>query len=190
MRDVQLSKLSHAKNDLEHYIKSLEKKYPIYYQYKYSDEIPSLNALQSQLALSKQSFVHYFMNDTVAYMLGITPAATTLVKLGKDKFDTSQLIRFLKLCSDETALNNTFTTFALLSNSIYKLLYQPLNLPKGRVVICADNFLIPFDALCTDAAGNHFLLNDYTFSYVYSAQSLLKRFNMYEARETLLASPP
>jgi CHAT domain-containing protein/tetratricopeptide (TPR) repeat protein len=188
--DEQLSKLSNAKNDLEHYIKSLEARYPTYYQYKYADEVPSLSTLQNQLAKNKQSFVHYFMNDTVAYVLGITPVGTKLIKLSKDKFNAGQLTRFLNLCSDEIASNTQYSTFTLLSDSIYKLLYQPLNIPKGRVVICPDNFLIPFDALSTDTTGNHLLLNDYVFSYVYSARSLLKQFNTYEAEGNFIGFAP
>ncbi|HEY6977466.1 MAG TPA: tetratricopeptide repeat protein, partial [Chitinophagaceae bacterium] len=86
--DMQQSKLLEAKTNLERYIKSLEKKYPAYYQYKYADEVPSLNALQKQLEENKQSFVHYFMNDTVAYILGITPSHTKLLKLNKNNFNT------------------------------------------------------------------------------------------------------
>ena len=37
--------------------------------------------------------------------------------------------------------------------------------------------MIPFDALCKDENGKIFLLNDYSFSYVYSARYLIKRFN-------------
>jgi CHAT domain-containing protein/tetratricopeptide (TPR) repeat protein len=188
--EAQQAKLLQAKTNLEHYIQSLEARYPIYYQYKYADKVPSLSALQNQLTQNKQSFVHYFVNDTVAYVLGITPTNTKLIKLSKDKFNSSQLIRFLKLCSDEVALNNQYSNFTLLSDSIYQLLYHPLNIPKGRVVICPDNYLIPFDALSTDTTGNHLLLNDYIFSYVYSARSLLKRFNTYKAEGNFIGFAP
>ncbi len=40
-----------------------------------------------------------------------------------------------------------------------------------------DNIVIPFEALCTDTKGKNFLLNDYSFDYVYSARFLMKRFN-------------
>ena len=92
--EVQQAKLLQAKTNLEHYIKSLEVSYPSYYQYKYADDVPSLSALQTRLIKNQQSFVHYFMNDTVAYVLGITPAATKMIKLSKDKFNTTLLVRF------------------------------------------------------------------------------------------------
>ena len=188
--EAQHAKLLQAKTNLEHYIKSLEANYPSYYQYKYADDVPSLPTLQNHLMKNKQSFVHYFMNDTVAYILRITPHSTTLVKLSKDKFNANRLVRFLQLCSDEIRLNNQYADFALLSDSLYKLLYQPLDIPKGRVVICPDNFLIPFEALCTDSAGNHFLINDYVFSYAYSARYLLKQFNTHEAKGNFVGFAP
>jgi CHAT domain-containing protein len=188
--DLQQSKLLQAKSNLERYIKSLEKKYPAYYQYKYSDDVPSLNTLQKQLREIRQSFVHYFMNDTVAYILGITPSDAKLIKLSKHDFNTGSLKKFLQLCSFEPTLNNQFLSFASLSYSLYKLLFQPLKIPGGKVVICPDNFLIPFEALCTDDKGNNFLVNDYIFSYVYSARYFLKKYDTYEAKDNFIGFAP
>ncbi|MEJ7681335.1 MAG: CHAT domain-containing protein [Segetibacter sp.] len=117
------------------------------------------------------------MNDTVAYILGITPSNTQLLKLSRDNFNSAQLINFLQKCSSEPTSNNDYLSFSSLSHSLYKLLFQPLKIPQGRVIICPDNFLIPFDALCADNTGNNFLINDYIFSYVYSASFLFKKYN-------------
>jgi tetratricopeptide (TPR) repeat protein len=173
----QQKKFLQAKDDFEHYNRSLEQKYPNYYQYKYADEVLSLNNLQQYLAKNNQSFVHYFMNDTVAYILSVTLTNTKLVKLASNEFNSIQLVNFLRLCSDKQQLNSSYSRFISVSNNLYKLLFQPLNLSKGKVIICADNFLIPFDALCTDTQGKHFLLNDYIFSYVYSARYLITQFS-------------
>ena len=173
----QQKKLLQAKEDFEHYIKSLEQKYPSYYQYKYADETTSLIDLQQYLAKNNQSFVHYFMNDTVAYILGITPNNTKLIKLSSNEFNGADLVNFIEFCSDKQRLNNNYSSFAALSNALYKKLFQPLQMQKGKIIICTDNFLIPFDALCSDTNGKHFLLYDYTFSYVYSARYLLKQFS-------------
>src|SRR5207237_350255 len=67
--EAQQAQLLQAKTNLERYIKSLEASYPAYYQYKYADDVPSLHTVQNHLMKNKQSFVHYFMNDTVAYIL-------------------------------------------------------------------------------------------------------------------------
>lgn len=169
----QQVKFLNAKDDYEHYIKSLEQKYPNYYQYKYADEVPSLKTLQEYLSKNNESFVHYFTGDTITYILAITASNAKFIRLSKNEFDNTQLIKFLQYCSDKNFLNNHYDLFASLSNAIYKNLFLPLQLPKGHAIICLDNFVIPFEALCTDVAGKHFLLNDYSFSYVYAARNLL-----------------
>ncbi len=174
--NTQLNLLN-VKNNLEQYIKLLEIKYPAYYQYKYADKVPSLENLQSFLKKDNQCFVDYFIGDSLMYILAISSNSAKLIQLTKQDFNKDQLSLFLQLCTNKEVLNNHYDSFAELSNSIYKKIFQPLQLPKGRIIICADNILIPFDALCTDEKGKSFLLSDYSFSYVYSARFLMKQFN-------------
>lgn len=174
--DEQQVRLLQAKEDFDNYIKGLREKYPAYWQYKYADDVPNRGVMQKYLKTNKQSFVHYFINDTIIYMLGITPSSSKFIKINTKQFD-SELSDFLKICSDKQALNNHYDDFARLSHHIFNVLFKPLQLPAGRVIICYDNFLIPFEALTADGRGRDFLINNYTFSYVYSARFLLKNFN-------------
>jgi CHAT domain-containing protein len=87
-------------------------------------------------------------------------------------------------------LNNHYDSFASLSHNIYQVLFKPLDLPKGRVIICYDNFLIPFEALTIDDNGKDFLINNYTFSYVYSARFLLKNFKNPRGKGNFLGVAP
>ena len=164
------------KQALGSFIQSLEKIYPAYYQYKYAGSVPTLASLQQYLATSHQSFVYYFMSDTVMYALGITPNKTTFIRLSQNDFDSRQLYSFISLCSNKEQLNNSYSSFSVLAQHIYDKLFKPLQLPKGNVAICTDNFLIPFEALCTDAGGKDFLLYHYNFCYVYSASTFMKPF--------------
>lgn len=177
-------------NNLEQYIKSLEKNYPAYYQYKYADKVPSLKGLQNYLSKNNQNFVHYFLGDAVTYILAITPNKTKFVRLSQIDFDKKQLVEFLQMCANKEMLNSHYNLFAEQSNSIYKKIFQPLNLPGGRIIICTDNIVIPFDALCSDNNGRYFLLNDYCFSYVYSARFLMKQFNNKTAKGNFLGFAP
>ncbi|MFT4152632.1 CHAT domain-containing protein [Parafilimonas sp.] len=187
--DLQL-RLLNTKNDYEQFIKSLEQKYPVYYQYKYADNVPTLKALQLYLTKNNQNFVHYFFADTATYILAITANNTKFIKLTQNEFNKDELTGFIKLCSDKKALNNNYHSFALLSNSIYKKIFQPLQLPEGRVVICTENTVIPFEALCADKTGKHFLLNDYSFSYAYAAGFLMKQFNNPPAKGNFIGFAP
>jgi CHAT domain-containing protein len=173
---AQQVKLLRSKENFEHYTRLLEQKYPAYFQYKYADQVPSLKNLQEYLAKNNQSLVHYFIDDTVTYALAMSSGIVKFVRLSQKKFNKNQLAGFLQLCTSKEALNNRYDSFAVLSNLIYKEIFQPLQLPKGRVVICVDNVVIPFEALCSDLKGRNFLLHDYSFSYVYSARFLMKSF--------------
>lgn len=186
----QQAHLLQAKEDLEHFIKSLEQKYPRYYQYKYADDVPSLEILQQYLSKSDQSFIHYFISDTVTYALSITHAGTKLIKLPASQFRSDQLAAFLQFCSNKNALNNHYNSYLSNAHAIYKALFQPLNIPKGRVIICTDNFLVPFEALPADPAGNHLLIHDYAFSYVYSARYMLNKPNGQVAKGDFLGVAP
>ena len=169
MRDSLLQ----SKDDLEHFIKSLEKNYPVYYRHKYVDDMLSLSALQKQLDRSKSSFVYYYVNDSAIYALGLSKTRNTFIKVTKDNFDNRQLTRFMQLCSNKKELNQNYPEFSFLAQNIYNKIFRPLQLPKGNVAVCTDNFFIPFEALCKDKKGKDFLLKEYAFNYVYSARSLL-----------------
>jgi len=187
---LQQNSLLQTKENFEHYIKSLEKKYPAYYQYKYADAVDSLQSLQQYLAKNNQSFVHYFLGDTVTYILAITPDHAKLIRLSEKEFNKKELVDFLQFCANKQTLNNHYNSFARLSNSIYKSLFQHLQLPTGRITICTDNIVIPFDALCTDETGKHFLLNNYSFNYVYSARFLMKQFINTTAKGNFIGFAP
>lgn len=187
---AQQNKLLLAKDEWRRFMKSLEQKFPQYYQYKYADDVPSLTDLQQYLAKNHQAFVHYFTSDTATYVLAVSGSDTKFIRLSKDQFNSDQLVAFLQLCADRQALNNHYNNYAALSYSIYKQLFQPLQIPKGRVIICADNFLVPFEALSSGPDGKDFLLNDYVFSYVYSARYMLNKFNDHIAKGDFLGIAP
>jgi tetratricopeptide (TPR) repeat protein len=171
-----LQDLLAAKESLEHYIRSLESNYPAYYQYKYADETWPLPSLQEFLSKNKQSFVEYFIQDTLCFALCVQPGNTRFGKIvSKEPGIGDYLSRFVRLCSDENALNRDFPAFLACSNRLFQLLFQPFHLPGGRVIICQDNGLIPFEALSTDAKKTDFLVKNFAFSYVYSARYLMNR---------------
>lgn len=171
---VQL-KLFAAKESLTRFLQNTEARFPAYYQYKYADDVPSLGDLQRYLLLNRQSFVHYFTTDTAVYVLAVTASSTLLLKQ-KSGNTGAKLFDFLAICSNVQQLNSNYDSFAHQAFNLYAVLFKPLALPKGRVIVCSDAAAIPFEALTTDDAGKNFLLNDYSFSYVYAARHLLKKF--------------
>ncbi|MFT4152633.1 CHAT domain-containing protein [Parafilimonas sp.] len=186
---LQIQYLS-AKADFERYIDSLEVSYPVYYQYKYADKIPELKYLQLYVQKHKQSFIDYYTDDSTTYILAVAPTDIKFIRLAGKEPGKNNLKQFLQLCSDKKALNNNYSNYTRLSYSIYKTIFQPLQLPKGCIIICTDNIVIPFEALCTDMNGQHFLLNDYSFSYVYSARFLMNKFMNMQPKGSFIGFAP
>ncbi|HTN06911.1 MAG TPA: CHAT domain-containing tetratricopeptide repeat protein [Agriterribacter sp.] len=186
----QQLKLVHTKEIFEGYIKTIGQKYPAYYQYKYADDIPALEELQTWLLNNRENFVHYFIQDTTAYILVVTPRASRMIKLRPGDINVADMNAFLQWCSDKQRLNNHFPSFATLAHQLYTSLFKPLQLPGGRVILCQDNFLLPFDALCKDEKGAQFLVYDYVFSYVYSARYLMKRFAVRKPKGDFIGFAP
>ena len=173
---VTQNNLNQTREEWRYFIKYLENNYPLYYQYKYDDNVPSLTSLQQYLAKNNQHFVYYFMNDSAIYALAVSKNKTKFIKISTADFDKQQLTEYIRLCSNKEELNRHYKQYAFLAQHIYQKLFKPLQINGGNVAICTDNFFIPFEALCTNDKGTNYLLYKYNFSYVYSARSLIKPF--------------
>jgi len=186
---AQETRLLLAKDQQERYIRTLEQKAPAYYQYKYADQVPSVDSMQQILSRTRQNFVDYFIGDKELYILSISGNEASLSALPSSGIRDS-LALFLRLCADRQSLNNNYPTFAAISHALYDRLCSPLHLRAARLVICPDNFLIPFEALCTDTMGRHFLVYDHAFDYVYSARYWLKTFPDISSQGNFLGFAP
>jgi tetratricopeptide (TPR) repeat protein len=178
-----------AKDSLERYTRTLEQKAPAYYQYKYADAVPGLQDLQRVLARGDRHFVHYFVSDSVIYMLGITATGTRLLRVPYRNLGL-EINSFLRLCADHQAQNADFVAFAGLAHHLYKVLLEPLGWAGGRVLVSPDNFFLPFETLSADSLGGHFLINDFSFDYVYSARYLLQPFRPQQGEASFLGVAP
>jgi len=173
---TSLQELLAAKESLELYIQTVEKNYPAYYQYKYADEVKTIPSLQAFLEKSKQSFVEYFIQDTLCYALCVQPGSTKYLRVvDVTPGVEGRLLQFVRLCSDENALNKDFSGFLASANGLYHLLLEPFRLAGGRVIICQDNDLVPFEALSSSPVKPDYLIRNFSFSYVYSARYLMNQ---------------
>jgi CHAT domain-containing protein len=183
--------LIQAKESLERYIKSLELKYPSYYQYKYADLVKPLPALQKYISERGQRFVEYFIRDSTGYALCITPFDSKLIKFENETGNIeTQLNEFIGYCSDEFGLNKNFSRFLIRGNRLCRQMFNPFALSPGRVIICPDNFLVPFEAFSTDSGNARFLIRNFTFSYVYSAQYLMNSYEQLSGAGDFLGIAP
>jgi CHAT domain-containing protein/tetratricopeptide (TPR) repeat protein len=168
---IAIQNLQQKEKELEQLVKGFETKNAGYHQNKYDAAPVSLQQVEQM----GESLIEYFSGDTVLYAIAISGKNLVFKKIHYPDYvgDVKQLLR---LCSDKSLLNQKYDEYAKLSNKIYRTIFAPLNIPKGRLVISPDEYFIPYDALLTDAKNpTSFLLNDYAISYTYSMQILLKQ---------------
>ncbi|MFD2933309.1 CHAT domain-containing protein [Spirosoma flavum] len=165
-----------AKQDsLATFLKNLEVSNPAYYTYKYDNTTTSLPDLHRYLKKQQSSLITYFVGDSTLYVMGVT-GDTVMLRKQSVRTYTQTLRQFDSLLANSEAMSKTTNVgrFRRLSNSLYRQLLAPLALPKGRVVVSPDGVFIPFDALSKLSNQFDYAVNDYAFSYVYSASLLLK----------------
>jgi CHAT domain-containing protein len=186
------SQFLRAKDSVERYTRALEQKAPAYYQYKYADAVPTVPQLQQWLATDSHDnryFVHYFVNDSTLYILGISATDLRLFRTPCKNF-AGEANAFSRLCADHQAQNINYPDFASRSHHLYQLLLEPLGWKKGRILVSPDEFFIPFETLTSDTAGHHFLLYDFAFDYAYSARTMLQPIHITKGDANFLGVAP
>lgn len=172
------SQLFDLQEQQERFVKSLETKYPAYYQLKYNTQIGSLKQIQEYLKTTfgkeNSTMVSYFFGDSATYAMVISPSKVQLKQL---KYNASQNQEFVNFLANNQGTKAQHLQILAAGSAIYEQLIQSLHLPKGHLIISQDGVFMPFEALSTSATKAHYLLNDYAISYTYSGQFLLKNQN-------------
>jgi CHAT domain-containing protein/tetratricopeptide (TPR) repeat protein len=160
------------------FVKTLEQKYPNYYRYKYDNSTPSIRDFRAKILKQNQTFVSYFVGKNVLYTLLITPTKTQVQQLQFSNY-VQEIQGFVKICANKELLNKNFGQYQLSAQKLYQRLIAPLNLPKGRVIVSPDGVFVPFESLCSTlpkaSESPQYLVNDFAFSYTYSANFLMKQ---------------
>lgn len=161
---------------LDAFLKQLEISNPDYYRYKYDTTITALADLRSRLNTRKASFVTYFVGDSALYVLGITADGTRLLRRPVSGYQQA-MNEFMTLLWKPEAMNRkaNFGKFLKSGYGLYQRLLAPLNLPAGRVIVSPDGSFVPFETLSRKATTPDYLVDNYAFSYNYSARLWLKK---------------
>ncbi|MCU0325671.1 MAG: CHAT domain-containing protein [Spirosomaceae bacterium] len=163
-----------VKEEYNTFIQSLEKTNREYYQLKYENKYISLPTLQSALWVNNQSFIEYFIGEKAVYAFLVTAKDTRMIKIDLHKYQVLSK-QFLLLTSQKPPHTSAqLKKFYGISNQLYQLVFAPLKIPLGRVIISQDNYFLPFSALVSNASSPKFLVEDYAFSYSYSANIVFR----------------
>ena len=168
--------LTAQQDKLDAFRKKLEVSNPAYYRYKYDTTSIRLRDLQAYLRPRKAQFVSYFVGDSALYVLGVSGGRDTLIRQSVGTYN--QTVRaFVPLLTTPDAMSQKadVVRFRVLGKQLYDQLLAPLALPDGPIIVSSDGSFIPFETLSRSATQPDYLVKSYAFSYVYSANLLLKK---------------
>ncbi|MCH6234209.1 CHAT domain-containing protein [Cognataquiflexum rubidum] len=162
------------KQEYEKFVKSLEVKYPAYYQYKYDTMVLSIEDVRNKIISEDQVYVSYFIGSDNMFILKIGKEDTyfDMIPIGKipEKID-----KLNQMVVDKVKLNNNYSQFLDLSHEVYKDLVYPLGLNNERIIVSMEDKLLPFEILITNPGNpSSFLIKNHSLSFTYSAKFLTK----------------
>jgi CHAT domain-containing protein len=164
------------KQELEHLKELIKINDPLYYQNFVDKKTITVEDVQKTILKDHQALVELFNGDSAVYILAIIQGKSYLQKINKNAFDTLSA-DFTKYLSHPDFLNANFNNYGKLSGQLYRLIFQDINLPAGRIIISPDGKYFPFEALVTNTQPLTYFLDNYAVSYTYSARYLLNSFN-------------
>jgi CHAT domain-containing protein len=178
------------------FVKSIEQKYPEYYQLKYNQAQPTVAALQEALA-PNQTLLSYFLTETSKriYIFELTKNRFKIHNNPQDE-NFERYISGLRngiyfKDSDVYLLTATSLYDKLIPKRLEKSTEQLIIIPAGRLGT------IPFEAILTDMPKNTadfssypYLLNSYEISYYYSSSLLQDQRNDHKTENRAMLCAP
>jgi CHAT domain-containing protein len=183
------SKLFLLKNQAEILQKTFETDYPDYYRLKYDLRVEDVAAVQRDLLYPDVALVEYFVGDSAVYIFTVGKKDYSVLEVKKDfplEKWVAQLRRGMTAFHTDPNMaaqyDSLSTLYAEAAANIYQKLVAPIaaKLP-AKVIFIPDGVLgyVPFEALLVEKPENptrwsqhHYLLNDHSISYCYSATML------------------
>lgn len=180
-----LSEQNELNQQIDIFIKELEKKYPKYHQLKYNVVTTNAGAVQADLD-NKTLFLEYLVTDTITYLFALSSTSIELhpIAISKNKL-AKEVKAFRRALTDYEYMNEKPNKAYMLYTQKAYWFYQTFLEPalKGtsvdKLIVVADYELghLPFEAFLTkpsleqkaDYKNLNYLINNYTVSYNYSA---------------------
>jgi CHAT domain-containing protein len=185
-KDSLRNELNHVNQDLNVFIKKIQKDYPKYHKLKYKQVDPSLEQIQEHLD-DNTAFLEYVIADSILHIFFVDK---THVEWSKSFVTNKELKNRIKALHDalsnyEMIIKNkekAYRVYSLQAHWFYQNLVEPALKNKKDIkhlIIVTDGELghLPFETFLVEQAGQkgtdydklHYLVDDYSISYNYSA---------------------
>jgi len=176
-------------------IDGFEKKYPKYYQLKYSTRTASVKDVQNHILNSNDALVEYFMSDSSLYIFAVTKNNHEVKQVKKGSAFNQQLRFFQNALRNPNLLSHQlpdYQQYLLSASLLYDYLIAPIDslIKDKQLIIVPDGelALIPFEALLTkkvsrtdiDYSSLPYLIKRQALSYANSTTLLLSEKENYK----------
>lgn len=163
-----------SQENYQKFIEKIEATNPQFRQLKYNDTYLNLKQTQAIVKKNNQTFLSYFVGESSVYAMSISAEKVIVKEIDKTKF-LSLVTNFLYLVS-KPLTKSKWIDYQGVAFDLFSLVVKPFGLQKGSLIISADGFSMPFEALLTKPKGtkSDFLLHNYAISYAYSANVFFK----------------
>ena len=183
----------------------LEKNYPEYYSLKYNTRVLKMDQIPEVVGWNS-NYLNYVVSDSLLYLFLVNRKYRQLLTFRIDSAFFYKIREFRKLLSMPSLSGNArkqFDDFQEIGYDLYKELITPVQkyFISDKIIISPDNILsyLPFETLLSSKYSGtgilyrelHYLMNDFSISYTYSAtfmEELVKR--NYGRRNNLVAFAP
>lgn len=177
--------LSAVNLDLNAFQEEIKEAYPKYSQFKYQQPSISLESLTQTLD-SETALLEYVVSDSFVHIFYVDQESLDMHKVNISKNELTQVINKLHsvlsgyqfLSTEPKMSHQVYTEQAhyLYQQLIEPVLYQKTGIKKLVIVTDGELGHLPFEVFLVEGANQeydykklHYLINDYTISYAYSA---------------------
>ncbi len=201
--------VAEARQALTVLLRTIEVKYPSYYQLKYDRKTASIKEVQQELLIKGQALIEYFVSDHAIFVFVATGTDFQCLRLELD-FPLDAWVTALRHSlqayptAGDSAAARFSQTYVDQAAQLYKAVFSPIQkavqLPE-KLIIVPDGTLsyLPFECLLSEAPAaseqfktHRYLIRDYCISYAYSAtqQCALLKTKQRKLPHNLLAVAP
>ena len=192
MNEIQQNLFS-FQNELERHEQLIKLTNPLYYQAVLDTTSIRLSNAVANLLNAHDGLIEIFSGDSAVYLLILARDKSSFKRLDKMKYETA-VDAYMSYLSNPDLLNRDFAGYVSNASNLYRLIFENVFLPKGRIIISTNGRYFPFEALVLDStiSSPEYFLRDHAVSYTYSARYLLNDFgsNTSAAKGSLLGVAP
>ena len=164
------------KEEQDKLMTTIREKDPLYFARNSNSESMSIRDVQHAILKDHTALIEIFNGDSSVYTLTITNSGSIISKLDKGTYDNLSQ-KYMSFISNPDLLNTQYPAFTDISRKLYELIFHNQPVPAGRIIVSPDGLCFPFDALIPNKAPEvHYMLEDFSISYTYSARFLLSHF--------------